>query len=76
MLSTSIFRKLPLIICTGYFKIIDILKNLDRVGRAGRAGRKGFVTNLYHSKDNQVIAELKNSNDTGQPLKIKASAFS
>ena len=73
-----ISQKQHLIIYTGtlYFNIKCNYIILNRAGRAGRAGRKGFVSNLYHNKDNQVISELKSSNETGEPLQIKASAFS
>lgn len=48
---------------------------LHRAGRAGRAGKKGYVTNLYHSKDNQVINELKESHENNSPVKIGGSAY-
>jgi superfamily II DNA/RNA helicase len=49
---------------------------LHRAGRAGRAGREGFVTSLYHNKDNQTIKELQEAHETGMPVKIGNSAYS
>lgn len=49
---------------------------LHRAGRAGRAGREGFVLSLYRQKDMPILEEMKHSNDTKEPLRIKGSAFS
>ena len=49
---------------------------LHRAGRAGRAGRPGFVMSLYREKDMTILNEMKSSQDTGEPLKIKGSAYS
>ena len=49
---------------------------LHRAGRAGRAGRQGFVLSLYRDKDVAVLQEMKTSNDSNTPLKIKGSAYS
>lgn len=49
---------------------------LHRAGRAGRAGREGFVMSLYRNNDMPILEEMKHSNDTLEPLKIKGSAFS
>lgn len=49
---------------------------LHRAGRAGRAGREGFVMSLYRDKDMAILEEMKHSNDTNEPLRIKGSAFS
>lgn len=49
---------------------------LHRAGRAGRAGREGFVMSLYREKDHPILEEMKLSNDTKEPLKIRGSAFS
>lgn len=49
---------------------------LHRAGRAGRAGREGFVLSLYRDKDMPILQEMKTSNDTKSPLKIKGSAYS
>lgn len=49
---------------------------LHRAGRAGRAGREGFVMSLYRERDLPILNEMKSSQDTGEPLKIKGSAYS
>ena len=49
---------------------------LHRAGRAGRAGREGFVMSLYRERDMPILTEMKLSNETNEPLKIKGSAFS
>jgi superfamily II DNA/RNA helicase len=49
---------------------------LHRAGRTGRAGKKGHIVSLYHNNDEQIINELKESNDTNTPLKIKGSSYS
>ena len=49
---------------------------LHRAGRAGRAGRPGFVMSLYRQKDNQILLEMKDAQDSGEPLRIKGSAYS
>ena len=49
---------------------------LHRAGRAGRAGAPGFVLSLYREKDMPILEEMKLSNETNLPLKIKGSAYS
>lgn len=49
---------------------------LHRAGRCGRAGTKGFVYSLYHSKEMDLINELKAANDQNKPVEIKGSAYS
>ena len=49
---------------------------LHRSGRAGRANKKGWIYSLYHKKDEEIINELKASNDSNTPLKIKGSSYS
>lgn len=49
---------------------------LHRAGRAGRAGKKGYVYSLYHKRDENIINELKASNDSNTPLQIKGSSYS
>lgn len=49
---------------------------LHRAGRAGRAGWPGFVFSLYREHDLPILEEMKKSNDNGEPLKIKGSAYS